>query len=817
MAAFLHVSAALARRTGAQLRGSQRTPTLLTALAAQYDQQRANISTTRVVEKRRGGNSAFVVKTSKFRSNKGVRTKDKLKADVAPHKTHVDRMRELKTVGRENLRNSKLWAQLEEDEELNQELDNVFEYLKNLGPEGEYEYQPDVSLKDLNEDDVLAKLNAIALGDPSVLQEVTERLTEEEGDDGLQSMHELSVDDYNFLMRVYAEKGLHDHATALLARMEKNLETSVAAPFVAKSTESTSTALSLTASLDAVPHRIAPDVKTYMYYILSLVNSGASAPATAVRTLGRMKERGVQPDVHTYNSVMNVCAKAKKMQWAYNIMEKMQLAGLMPDQATFTILMHAAIADGEIDKAFETFHLMRSRVTEPDVVSFTVLIHGYAKLGRIERAINLYEDLLDCGLTPTHVTFNALILACAKSHYFAPKAIEFYREMQELYDYHPDLFTYNNVLHACAKHGDYIQAEEILGHMLKHNVPLDERTYNTLLNVYARAQIRGVVTQAPRNKAPPAPLEEIYQEPLEFDDDGRQIDLTRPFKEVNSLKNWNYDGTFDEEDDEDDEEEQYAEYDDEDEAASVANDGMSEEERSELEKIRAQDQLALQRMDDDFTDDLMLRPMDLSNFGLFQTQVIARAERLYREMTEEKELEPSVVTLTTMLSVYANALRLVRAQEFFAKEFSKHEVEPNVHTYRTLMQMYVRSKRTQKAEELMQEVKHKIAEGELKADAITFGMLVDHYARHKVMRKALVLLEDADALHLPIGERHLKKIRKLTERFGIFTALIPEDPDAVITAGSRSKLMEKRKVRAEVLAYNEKVGKKYLLPASVME
>jgi hypothetical protein len=39
----------------------------------------------------------------------------------------------------------------------------------------------------------------------------------------------------------------------------------------------------------------------------------------------------------------------------------------------------------------------------------------------------------------------------------------------------------------------------------------------------------------------------------------------------------------------------------------------------------------------------------------------------------------------------------------------------------------------------------------------------------------------------------------------------------VITAGTRSKLMEKRKVRAQTIAFNQKVGKKFLLPASVKE
>ncbi|GLE11083.1 hypothetical protein PINS_up023391 [Pythium insidiosum] len=102
----------------------------------------ASISTTRVLEKRRGGNSAFVVKSSKFGGRKpGMRKKDKLKADTGPHKTHLDRMRELKSLDQANSRNERLWNELEQDESFNRELDAVYDYLKNLGPEGDYVYR----------------------------------------------------------------------------------------------------------------------------------------------------------------------------------------------------------------------------------------------------------------------------------------------------------------------------------------------------------------------------------------------------------------------------------------------------------------------------------------------------------------------------------------------------------------------------------------------------------------------------------------------------------------------------------------------------
>lgn len=766
------------------------------------------ISQSRALLKRKGGASAFVAKPSGAFKHKALKTKDKLKKGVAPHRTHLESMRELKSLEKANVRNERAWDQMEQDQELTRELDAAFDYLNNLGAQGDYVYEPEPTLADLDERDALAKLNALARGDPNVLAEV-------------ESEHkELAVEDYNFLLRVYAVKGQHQAANALLSRMEKNLQ---APPVLGGDrpvvVSNGGVDLELLDALDGVPHRVAPDAHSYMYYVCSLVVSRQAA--AAVRTLGRMKERGVLPDVATYNSVMNVCAKAGKVQWAYNIMEKMQVAGLVPDKASFTILMNSAIAENDLDKAFETFHLMRSHIAEPDVVAFSCLIHGYAKVGRVERALNLFEDLLESGLTPTQVTFNSLMNACAKSHYYAHKAVEFYHEMQELYDYMPDLYTYNTVLHACAKHGDFIQAEQIVRHMERHQVPKDEFTYNTLFNVYARAQVKSIVDKAPRNAAPAPAPEPIYQRPLEFDDDGNEVDLNRPGREVSSLANLDYDQAEEEDDDEEDEDED----DDEEEMEGGAHGAqLTDEEAAQVATARAADQAQLVPSrehdealfaDPEETGAFEPAPMDLRDFGHFQRRNIARAEKWFREMTEERALLPSTVSLNAMLNVYANALHLRTAEQFFADAFPKFGVQPDKFTFRALMHMYARAKRTAAAEALMEQVKRRVAEGDLEADGVTFGLLVDHYARKRQLRRALTLLEDADAAGVALEEKHLKKIRALTEKFGVFTDLIPEDPNAVLLAGSRHKLMAKRKVRAEVLAYNRKLGRRFLLPETV--
>ncbi|RLN88253.1 hypothetical protein BBJ28_00014839, partial [Nothophytophthora sp. Chile5] len=686
----------------------------------------------------------------------------------------------------------------------------------------------------VDEHDALEKLNAIARGDPDVLKQVeqTQALAQEEteAEEGAEAEAEasdssptLAVEDYNFLLRVYAIKGLHKEANALLARMEANLEPTTAGAKVSpvdKTAESTD--LALLDTLESVPHVVAPNAQSYMLYATALAKSKQAAPA--VRVLGRMKERGVKPDTPMYNAVMNACTKAGRVPWAYNVMEKMQVAGLVPDRASFTILMNAAIAENDLDKAFETFQLMRTHVTEPDVVTFNCLINGYAREGRVEKALNLLEDLLECGLTPSLATFNTLMNACAKSHYYAHKAVDFYYEMQELYDYIPDQQSYATVLHACAKHGDFIQAEQIMRHVERHAVPVTEIMYNTLLNVYARAQVKSIVDKAPRNQKPRAPPQPIYQDPIEYDDDGKEVDLNRPGKETFSLANANYDGRFG--DDDEDEEE-------------VEGEELSAEAEQQLAELRAQDKaqheaaLAAQDSalaptersmevygeedsrlfaDSEETLDFELTPMDLQDFGKFQTLNIKRAEIRFHEMAVEKNMTPSVITLNTMLNVYANALRLRSAEVFVAETFVKFGQKPDKFTYRALMHMYVRAKRTPSAEQLLDRVRSEVASDDLEADEVTFGLLVDHYARKRLLRRALSLLEEADALGLQLQEKHLKQVRKLSERFGVFSDLIPEDPNAVIMAGSRHKLMEKRKVRQQVLDYNRKVGKRYLLP-----
>lgn len=88
-----------------------------------------------------------------------------------------------------------------------------------------------------------------------------------------------------------------------------------------------------------------------------------------------------RPDVTTYNSLLNACAKAAKCDEALAIFETMEREDDVP----------------------------------PDVVTYSTLITACTKAGQCEKALEICEAMVRDGLRPNRVVLNAWISACASS------------------------------------------------------------------------------------------------------------------------------------------------------------------------------------------------------------------------------------------------------------------------------------------------------------------------------------------------------------------------------------------------------------------
>ena len=92
---------------------------------------------------------------------------------------------------------------------------------------------------------------------------------------------------------------------------------------------------------------------------------------TAAFIIEEMRQRQVEPDVHTYNGLMNVFGEAPQ---TLSTLDEIQKRKLKPNRRTYNTLMKACRANGDYDRAFSLFEEMKRDGITPDVVSYNLLL-----------------------------------------------------------------------------------------------------------------------------------------------------------------------------------------------------------------------------------------------------------------------------------------------------------------------------------------------------------------------------------------------------------------------------------------------------------
>eukprot|EP01063_Lacrimia_lanifica_P022478 TRINITY_DN3005_c0_g1_i1.p1 TRINITY_DN3005_c0_g1~~TRINITY_DN3005_c0_g1_i1.p1 ORF type:complete len:688 (+),score=312.36 TRINITY_DN3005_c0_g1_i1:41-2104(+) len=86
-----------------------------------------------------------------------------------------------------------------------------------------------------------------------------------------------------------------------------------------------------------------------------------------------MKNGKVQPNVHTYNSLMNVFAE-NPAELLAQMFDDMIRQNIPPNRRTYNTLMRSCQRQGDYDKAFKLFEELKAEPLEPDVVTYNILI-----------------------------------------------------------------------------------------------------------------------------------------------------------------------------------------------------------------------------------------------------------------------------------------------------------------------------------------------------------------------------------------------------------------------------------------------------------
>lgn len=118
---------------------------------------------------------------------------------------------------------------------------------------------------------------------------------------------------------------------------------------------------------------------------------------------------GVEPDIVSYNCLVDVYCKGREMEKAYRVLEEMRERDISPDVITYTSLIGGLGLVGQPDKARDVLKDMREFGCYPDVAAYNAAIRNFCIAKRIVDANSLMDEMVRKGLSPNATTYNVFL------------------------------------------------------------------------------------------------------------------------------------------------------------------------------------------------------------------------------------------------------------------------------------------------------------------------------------------------------------------------------------------------------------------------
>lgn len=197
-------------------------------------------------------------------------------------------------------------------------------------------------------------------------------------------------------------------------------------------------------------HEIIPNVKMYTSLIYGWCK--INRIDMAERFLGEMIERGVEPNVVTYNVLLNgVCRRAslhpserfeKTIRNAEKVFDEMRVRGIEPDVTSFSIVLHVYSRAHQPQLSLDKLNFMKEKGICPTVATYSSVVKCLCSCGRIEDAEELLGEMVRNGVSPSAESYN-----CFFKEYRGRKdangAMKLYRQMKEDGLCVPNMHSYN--------------------------------------------------------------------------------------------------------------------------------------------------------------------------------------------------------------------------------------------------------------------------------------------------------------------------------------------------------------------------------------
>ncbi|CAO3594272.1 unnamed protein product [Absidia cylindrospora] len=214
--------------------------------------------------------------------------------------------------------------------------------------------------------------------------------------------------------------------------------------------------------------------------------------AGASRMYKMMQEIGLQPDIYTYGTLIDMFGKEGDLTMVRQLFLDMKSRQITPSHHIYSSLLECFINNDDQQSALDVMRIIRhgdknnkssSKRIQPNIVMHNILIKSYAKKCDLRRALVLVDLIHEAGLPMDAQTFTPIL-----SHYAGFGDVDgahmVMNKMEKL-GIEGTPHTYTSLLHAYSKAGD-LEATEQLFDDYKRRWRPNGYAFNPLLYVYIK-------------------------------------------------------------------------------------------------------------------------------------------------------------------------------------------------------------------------------------------------------------------------------------------------------------------------------------------
>jgi pentatricopeptide repeat domain-containing protein 1 len=186
-----------------------------------------------------------------------------------------------------------------------------------------------------------------------------------------------------------------------------------------------------------------------------------------------MAKRGYTPGSSSYNTVINTCCKAARIDLVNKLIREMGQHGVDRDVINYNIVIHALAKAGQWQDAYADVQEALDRNHALSVTTCNATINSCAKACQWQKAVELLERMRACDVAPNMISYSAAINALAKSSKETRQTTSETKGADERFHQKSG--------------GQWQRAAELLGRMKQEGVAPNVICYNAVLDTHAKS------------------------------------------------------------------------------------------------------------------------------------------------------------------------------------------------------------------------------------------------------------------------------------------------------------------------------------------